>query len=215
MVLLNNEVNLYTVDVAYLKELHSVDKEVYYDKNYENKPFVGIIVTQNDYNYFVPLTSAKPKHVKWPNVSDRHFLIFEEVAKSAVRPHWVYKDLGNGKVKHIFAALDVKKMIPVPDGLFRRIDFNTVPNPAYKYLLEQEYRIILSLQDEIVKTVSNTYNAQKESSYVREFHCNYSVLEKVCDKYHAVDVDFLIADASERSERTGTSGKSKNEYTLV
>lgn len=53
---------LYNVDVEYVKKLHDIDSEVFYSNNYNTKPYVGIVIIQDRYNYFIPLTSAKPKH---------------------------------------------------------------------------------------------------------------------------------------------------------
>ena len=70
---------LYTIDADYLKYLYSIDKEVYYNPRYHThmKPFIGIVTGIENYKYFIPLTSAKPKHRKWKNVSDEHFLIYK------------------------------------------------------------------------------------------------------------------------------------------
>lgn len=60
-------VKFYTTDIDYIKYLHSFDSEVYFNKqryDYENKAYIGIIVYDNSIPYFVPLTSAKPKHKK-------------------------------------------------------------------------------------------------------------------------------------------------------
>ena len=55
---------LYNIDVNYLEYLHSIDSEVQFslEKDYSQKPFLGILVLVDTYTYFIPLTSAKPKH---------------------------------------------------------------------------------------------------------------------------------------------------------
>ena len=62
----------YTVNPDYLEYLNQIDSEVYYNPSYRNsiKPFVGIIVGIENYNYFIPISSAKEKHKRWKNVSD-------------------------------------------------------------------------------------------------------------------------------------------------
>lgn len=62
----------YTVNPDYLEYLNQIDSEVYYNQSYRNsiKPFVGIIVGIENYNYFIPISSAKEKHKRWKNVSD-------------------------------------------------------------------------------------------------------------------------------------------------
>ena len=51
----------YTVNPDYLEYLNQRDSEVYYNPSYRNsiKPFVGIIVGIENYNYFIPISSAK------------------------------------------------------------------------------------------------------------------------------------------------------------
>ena len=60
---------LYNVDTNYLCYLNSIEPEVQFssDKDYEQKPFLGIVVLIEDYFYFIPLTSGKRKHAKWKN----------------------------------------------------------------------------------------------------------------------------------------------------
>lgn len=57
----------YTIDVDYLEFLNGKDSEVYYNASYKYaiKPYVGIIINISECKYFIPLTSAKPKHTKW------------------------------------------------------------------------------------------------------------------------------------------------------
>ena len=83
----------YTVNSDYLEYLNKVDSEVYYNPSYRNsiKPFVGIIVGIENYNYFIPISSAKEKHKKWKNVSDEHFLIYEVIDNSITIDGDIYK----------------------------------------------------------------------------------------------------------------------------
>ena len=61
---------LYNIDTDYLRYLNGIEPEVQFtqEKDYEQKPFLGILVTIDTYSYFIPLTSGKPKHAKWKNV---------------------------------------------------------------------------------------------------------------------------------------------------
>lgn len=62
--------SFYTIDIDYLQFLNRKDSEVYFNESYRNaiKPFIGVIVNIAEFKYFIPLTSAKEKHVKWKNV---------------------------------------------------------------------------------------------------------------------------------------------------
>ena len=178
---------LYHIDLGYLKHLHDdIDTEVYYseDKAYSRKPFLGILVVINAYTYFIPFTSSKPKHVRWP-LSDRaHFLLYEVIKADRQKPGDIVKPLSSGgEGLKILAVLDIKKMIPVPDGLYNRIDFNAVQNEKYRGLLQKEYRFCLKIQDKIIKAAGRVYQDQKEGGKVYPMYCNFTALEKACDEY--------------------------------
>ncbi|MCD7847161.1 MAG: type III toxin-antitoxin system ToxN/AbiQ family toxin [Oscillospiraceae bacterium] len=179
-----NDIGIYTVDVPYLKYLHDVDSEVFYSPNrYETKPFLGIIIGIGDFTYFVPFSSSKPKHLNWRNSSRDYFLIYEIVNEDNLSPKAMRKPDGNGKVKHIIAVLDLKKMIPVPAGLYHRVNFSEITDTVYRGILEKEYRFCLSIRDKIATNVSRIYSDQKNSGIIRPFYCNFSKLEEACKKF--------------------------------
>lgn len=135
------------MDVAYLKHLHDdVDSEVYYPTDkYDTKHFLGILVGIENYTYFIPFSSSKVRHLKWKNVASDHYLIYEIVNKNILSRNAVCKPHKGDLVFHILAVLDIKKMIPVPNGLYNKIDFSSVSDSAYKSLREKEYRFCLSI----------------------------------------------------------------------
>lgn len=45
------------VDMDFLKRLHNASSEVFYQiKDYENKPYLGILLSNENYKYVIPLT---------------------------------------------------------------------------------------------------------------------------------------------------------------
>ena len=104
------EYSFYSIDSNYLKYLYSVDREVYYDPKYKiyTKPYVGIITGIKNHKYFIPLTSAKPKHKKWKNVSNEHFLIYEIIKKDILEKE--NGDSKNYSTKIINFKTNVKSM---------------------------------------------------------------------------------------------------------
>ena len=52
------------VDINYMRALYKVDKEVMFQEgnSYSNKPFLGVLITNDSQKYVIPLTSAKTKH---------------------------------------------------------------------------------------------------------------------------------------------------------
>lgn len=179
------EFGIYNIDVGYLRYLHdNIDTEVYYaSQKYESKPFLGIVVGIGAHKYFIPFTSCKPKHLKWRNVSPDHYLVYETVAKDRLPSNAFYKPMSDGMVKHILAVLDLKKMIPVPVGVYAKVDFSAVADSKYKDLLEKEYRFCQGIQDGILERVHKIYDEQMSTKTVHRFYCNFAALEKGCDEY--------------------------------
>ena len=69
------------ISTDYLEKLHSVDSEVFYspDAEYSKKPHLGILTTCNGRNYVIPLTSAKPKHATWRDITATNYRIYEDI----------------------------------------------------------------------------------------------------------------------------------------
>lgn len=176
---------LYNVDTDYLRYLKSIDSEVQYseDKDYTQKPFLGIVVMIDSYSYFIPLTSGKPRHAKWKNVGPAHYLIYEQVKKNELRKKDVYKSISETDALKIYAALEIKKMIPVKDGLFHGIVFSALGDQKYADLLEKEYRFCQKIQDGILSKVRQIYCEQKETGKVYPMYCDFNKLEVACDTY--------------------------------
>ena len=130
---------LYTVNPDYLEFLYKTDSEVYYTPSYRKatKPFIGIVVLIDNIDYFIPLTSAKPKHLKWKNVSDQHFIIYEVVDNEAIKRGDLYKPYSETQSIHLLALLDFKKMIPVPKSCYKPINFNDINDYKYANLLKK------------------------------------------------------------------------------
>ena len=176
---------LYNVDVDYLRYLNSIEPEVQFsdDKYYEQKPFLGVVILIDDYSYFIPLTSGKRKHAKWKNVGPAHYLVYEQVEKSELRRNDVFKSISDTEALKIFAALDIKKMIPVKEGLYSRIEFSSLSDRKYADLLEKEYRFCQKIQDGILVKANQIYTEQKKSGvgvlFVGE---DLDVMLALCDK---------------------------------
>ncbi len=169
----------YTIDPDYLEYLNRIDSEVYYNSSYRNntKPFVGVIVGIESYNYFIPVSSAKEKHKNWKTVSDEHFLIYEVIDNSISIQGDIYKYYSDTKKMHILSILDIKKMIPVPTGYYERVVFDELNDNRYRDLFKKEYAFCLSIKDKVLKKVQKIYKKQKETGVVRRANCNFEELE--------------------------------------
>jgi len=178
------------VDIDYVKTLYEACSEVYYmPDEYENKPCIGILLSDGGHKYVLPLTSAKEKHKKWKNVDQDRMLIYEMVGKNVLsaKDIWVKVD-DTDIVKHIMSALDIKKMIPVTDNVISVVDINdsdkdSEDDKKYKDLLNKEYGFCVKIIDDIILKASKLYEKQLKTGKVQMFACDFLRLEKVSDSY--------------------------------
>ena len=179
------------VDTNYLKYLNSVDSEVQYDDNgYETKPFLGILISNTSIKYVIPLTSAKDKHKYWKDsCSDGRFLVTETINKTEISSDTIYKDIDSADcVKRIYAALDVKKMIPVDDSLYQIVDLSVneemdISIKNYRILQNKEYRACIKITDQVIKKAASIYSKQQRTGKPQMFACSFAKLEKAMSEY--------------------------------
>ena len=126
---LKNNLKFITINQDYLKHLHSFCGEVYYKPTgYETKPYIGILVQEKNIEYVIPLSSAKEKHKTWKNVDVDRFLIFENCDKPESGSKDIYVQNSDGSFKHILSVMDLKKMIPIKQGLYTEVNLNPAAN---------------------------------------------------------------------------------------
>ena len=68
--------NLYYISNDYIDYLRKFDDKVRFNKNH-SRPYVGIVYTYNNNNYFAPLSSPKPKYQKTKKTAIDIWLIDE------------------------------------------------------------------------------------------------------------------------------------------
>lgn len=112
------------------------------------KLHVGILLTVNNYHYYVPISSAKPKHQHMSNSLDFHKL----------------QDTNTG---YLYAVLNLNNMIPVPDSCITQLKYNQIElfrsfssekeKNDYIYLLQKEKAIIDSIQSIIQRKAEKLY----------------------------------------------------------
>ncbi|QZE12538.1 type III toxin-antitoxin system ToxN/AbiQ family toxin [Mycoplasma sp. Ms02] len=163
----SNVFDLYYIDLNYLKFLHSIDSEVYYSEKYlkNKKPFLGIIMILNkDINFFIPFSSPKDKHKKFPQRSNSYVLM---------------KD----KSGYALGLLDIRKMIPVRSDLYEKVDFSKIKERGYKVLLSKQLKFCNENFDSIKIKSQITYKKQTEREKTLKYHCNYKKLENDMKNY--------------------------------
>lgn len=188
MFMLSEKLVFINIKQDYLKKLHDACSEVYYKANgYESKPYIGILINKNDRKYIIPLTSAKEKHKTWKNVDRDCYLIYEIAEKSSIRQNDIWVDAGDDKVKHILSVMDIKKMIPVIEGVYSRVNINHEDNDTdedrkYKDLLNKEYIFCLKIIDQVIEKVNKLYSRQMKTGRIDKFCCDFRALECVADQ---------------------------------
>lgn len=176
------------IDQNYLQKLHEACSEVYYrPSGYENKPYIGIMINKDNRKYVIPLSSAKEKHKTWKNVDKECFLVYEMAKRSSMSKNDIWVSAENDNVKHILSILDIKKMIPIVDGVYSKVDMNpsdgdTEDIKKYKDLLNKEYSFCLKMIDEVIRRANKLYDKQMLTGKVAKFCCDFKALEKAAEK---------------------------------
>ena len=164
------KIKIVKVDSDYCIFLRKYDDKVSYNTgNKELRPFVGILFTVNNCEYFAPLSSPKPKHIKLKNTLD---LI----------------KINDG----IYGVVNFNNMIPVTNNNYTEFDLNkktNEKNEQYRIqLLNNQLRWLTSNKKDIYqksKILYNLYINDKLPKNVKDRCCNYLLLEEKCVEYNS------------------------------
>ncbi|MBP1889788.1 protein AbiQ [Clostridium moniliforme] len=205
------KIGLYRIDIDYVKYLHDKDSQVFYTSqdNYYKKPYLGLIANLNGYKYCIPLTSRKPHHRNWKNVTPHNYIIYEIVKKRELQHGDIYKQLGNtDKYKKILSVLEIRKMIPVKNGLYKYIDFNEIDNSdGYRDLLYKEYNFIKKIKNSILSKAEKLYNDQINTGIIGKCYCNFSILEEAMKNYRVIsdaELEVAVTDIKKSTDKQKT-----------
>ena len=157
---------LYNIKEEYVEHLRKKEERVLYNKN-EDRPYVGIVVTINEMNYYVPLASPKAKHKTMHNDID-------------------FRKIAGGR----YGAMNFNNMIPVPDNCLIPIDFSEY-DEKYASLFRHQYKEINAEREIIVSVTEHLYELclkdlnelTKHERKIKERCCNFHLLEKMCKAY--------------------------------
>lgn len=159
-----DNIKLYEIDNAYVSYLLPFAPHLFKNKKpgqQNERKYIGVVLSINGMDYFAPLSSFKPKHVKMKDGLD--FI----------------------KIKN-YAVINLNNMFPVPRGVYHYVNIASIQDPQYKALLQAEYRFIKSVQDRIRKNASNLYahKLQYGDETALAKRCNnFLALEKACQEY--------------------------------
>ena len=166
-------IRFFNVKDDYIHYLRGFEPKILFNKQ-EKRPYIGVVHTINSIDYYVPLVSPKPKFAAMKNTKDFH-------------------KIAGGK----YGAINFNKMIPVISEVLIELDINNEPNVAYRHLLQNQFREIISMKDTIRRKSENIYSlfTTIEKLYphdikTRDRCCDFLLLEQKMREY--------IADAFER-----------------
>lgn len=159
---------VYRVKDDYITYLRTKEERVLKNKN-ERRPYVGVVLTINDLNYYVPLSSPKKKHKTMKNAKDFH-------------------KIANGK----YGAINFNKIIPVPTECIISFRFEDEEDEEYRLLLQNQYNVIKNMDDVLVNKSKGIYKIFHTSDEdltpadlkVKQRCCNFDLLEEMCKEYN-------------------------------
>ena len=150
-----------------MEELNKIDKKVQLtgaNINKDNKPFLGILFTQDKSEYFVPLSSPKAKHQHMSNARDFHKIL----------------DL---KTNELLSVVNFNNMIPVVPQLYNRINFSTDKDCN---LLRKEYAFCVKNETTLKNKAHSYYKRYINGTLTekeRERTCDFTALENRMKSY--------------------------------
>lgn len=166
---MKQELRIVRLDSNYCDYLRQFDSKVPYNfDEKELRPFVGVLFEVNDYKYFAPLSSPKPKHLKMKNNLD-------------------FLRLDNGKL----GAINFNNMLPVMEENIIIIDLDkkmeTKTEQKYQKLLKQQIYWLNRNDEKLYSRVEELYDKYTNNTLNNKLKlrcCNFKLLEEKCLEYN-------------------------------
>lgn len=169
----NKRLNLYHIDMKYIRNLHKIDSHVMSVSpqiGKDTRVFLGIIVMCHGQKYCIPISSCKPKHI---HIRDK--IDFSKI----------YDD--NKPV----AVLNFNNMIPVEDAQLIPVDIKIRNNDPpqlkkYKRLCQKEIEWCRHHHHDIINKANVLYHKylSGEPLICRNRCLPFLKLEEACAKYN-------------------------------
>lgn len=168
----------YVVDKDFVNYLNSIDNKVEkidYGLN-KLKPYFGIVLNINEKTYYLPVSSAKAKHINMKNSKD-------------------FLKICDKKTGNLIAVLNINNMIPIPLCYVKKLDYQQIEQyrtfeselekSRYIDLLHKELEIINSMSEKIKGNAIDLYNHCKKfpNDRLSIRCCNFMLLEENCEMY--------------------------------
>ncbi len=166
---MTNDLKLVKIDYKYCNYLRQFDNKVplNYGKK-ETRPFVGVLFIVNNFEYFAPLSSPKPKHLKMESKLD-------------------FFKIDNGKL----GAINFNNMIPVTDRNIINLDLDKVyednDSNRYQKLLKSQLFWLNRHRKSLyyrANTLYNNYISNKLPKNIKKRCIDFKLLEEKCLEYN-------------------------------
>ncbi|NFT08821.1 type III toxin-antitoxin system ToxN/AbiQ family toxin [Clostridium botulinum] len=167
----------YNIDSEYINYLKKYQKHIWNNDDKDHvRPYVGIVVEMNGFNYYAPLSSPKGKH---NNMDERlDFIKIED--KTGLK-----------------AVINLNNIIPVSKENIFLVDLDNQDEP-YRRLLMLEGNLIRKKKNLIINNAKSIYDkvvkyAHENLNLVRICY-NFKLLEQKCLEYQAYQEVALTLD---------------------
>lgn len=172
------KLNLYSVSDEYIKYLRQFDDKIYdnkEEKRIHNRKYIGIVITVNDFNYYIPMSS--PKRTDYIDYEKR---IIRKDTKTIIRIH------NNG---HLYGSLRISNMIPVPITELKPYLVSDEQDFKYKQVILGELRYINNNINKIIKNAQIVYNQKVKNldiGYIKNT-VNFLLLEEKVKQWNEIN----------------------------
>ena len=173
--MVQERLNLYLIDMKYVRNLHHADDRVSSVSpqiGKQHRIYVGVVVICNKRKYLIPLSHPVEKYKK-------------------MKPRADFDKIINKRGK-LIGVLNYNLMVPITDEQIPRIDLgkmrtDTPADKHYKDLCIDELTWCRRNQENIVNKANVLYSLCTESSnYKGNDRClDYKKMEKICDRYNS------------------------------
>lgn len=167
--------NLYRIDMKYIRNLHNIDDRVSSVSpqiGKQHRIYVGVVVVCNQRKYLIPLSHPVEKHKRMNPRAD-----FDKIINK------------NGK---LLGVLNYNLMIPVEEQQLLKVDLKTCKDDSvgekyYKQLCIDELNWCRKHADVIINKAKCLHQlCMKESNYKGKARClDFNRLEEECDRYNS------------------------------
>jgi len=149
------KLKLYTITNDYIEFLRIFDSKVMLNKNAQRK-YLGTVLSINNFNYFVPLSSPK----------DSDYMIENGIKKIRKDTITITRMVLENEQHEpeLKGTLKFSNMIPAPDEVLTYYDINNERNKNYKILVIKELLFIHKNTEKIIKNAKILYT-QKIKNY--------------------------------------------------